>query len=170
MRVCKFCLNEFQERRGNQRYCSVKCQRTKNETTIERRARKKERLAEKLTEDPDYRRRYHYKTKFGLSLEEYDEMWEAQGKTCAICSIEKKPHQRAFAVDHDHETGEIFGILCVMCNHKLIADIRDPEIYDKAAAYLRGGTGKYVPDKYKKPKRRRRKRNGKNTRSKNSIT
>jgi hypothetical protein len=131
----------------------------RNEITPERRARKRERLAERLVEDdPDYRRRYHYRRHFGITLEEYNEMWEAQDKRCAICRAERKPNQNAFAVDHDHDTGEIFGILCFICNHKLIADIRNPDIYEKAAEYLRKGTGKFVPDKYKKPKRRRRRK------------
>lgn len=155
---CPTCKEEFEPRRSNQQYCNTRCQQRRNETTPERKARKKERLFEKLTEDPDYRRRYHYRACFGLTLEEYNEMWEAQGKACAICKVTQKPNQRAFAVDHDHETGEIFGILCFICNHKLIADIRNPAIYERAAEYLRNGTGRFVPDKYKKPKRRRRRK------------
>lgn len=159
-RECPSCGSEVTGRR-NKLYCNVSCQRAMN--LQKRLPTRRQQYAEA---DPDIRREsrreYHYKSRFGITLDEYNEMWATQDRRCAICRIEQKPNQRAFAVDHDHETGEIFGILCFICNHKLIADIRTPDIYDRAAEYLRKGTGRFVPDKYKKPKRRRRrkKKNG----------
>jgi Recombination endonuclease VII len=56
----------------------------------------------------------HLKRKFGLTLDEYDQLLEAQGGGCAICGA--KPGKISLHVDHDHETGEIRGLLCFRCN------------------------------------------------------
>jgi Recombination endonuclease VII len=47
----------------------------------------------------------------------YPELFEAQGGVCAICG--KPPGERALHVDHDHETGQVRGLLCYSCNTKL---------------------------------------------------
>lgn len=62
--------------------------------------------------------------KFNLSLEDYERILEAQGEVCAICrqpetSRHVKGTIRRLAVDHDHETGEVRGLLCWMCNSRL---------------------------------------------------
>ena len=55
-----------------------------------------------------------------MTLEEYDEMSEKQRGKCAICGLpETKKNQHGvcrLAVDHDHETGEVRGLLCCRCN------------------------------------------------------
>ena len=52
----------------------------------------------------------------GIGEGEYDSLLKQQGGRCAICMRKKKRRERAFAVDHDHETGATRGILCVHCN------------------------------------------------------
>lgn len=58
---------------------------------------------------------------YGITLEQYNELFAAQGGVCAICrqkeiNITKEGEPRMLAVDHDHKTGAIRGLLCTYCN------------------------------------------------------
>lgn len=52
--------------------------------------------------------------KYGITLIQYQEMMDEQGGVCKICG--RTPKGRRLAVDHDHETGQIRGLLCISCN------------------------------------------------------
>jgi len=56
---------------------------------------------------------------FGITIEEYFDMLKKQDGRCAICKIEKCATNRNFAIDHDHKTGAIRGLLCCGCNIQL---------------------------------------------------
>lgn len=56
--------------------------------------------------------------KYGLRPEDYDTLLDNQNGVCAICSEPPKPGRR-LAVDHDHTTGEVRGLLCSPCNTAL---------------------------------------------------
>lgn len=72
---------------------------------------------------------------YGLTLAEYEAMADKQGGRCAICL--RKPAARRLAVDHNHKTGRIRGLLCTRCNHKLLgASNEDSAILRRAADYL----------------------------------
>ena len=81
-------------------------------------------------------RRSLLKTRYGLTPERVAEM-ETRG--CAICGTtdwngrHARPH-----IDHDHETGEVRGILCHNCNLAIGHLKDDPELVARALAYLRG--------------------------------
>lgn len=55
---------------------------------------------------------------FNLSVEDYENMYRAQNGVCAICS-KLCISGRRLAVDHDHATGQIRGLLCYRCNSGL---------------------------------------------------
>lgn len=68
--------------------------------------------------DIDEHKRTYAKSKslqanYGISLKEYNQMLVDQLNRCAICEVPftKSPH-----VDHNHETGEVRGLLCGPCN------------------------------------------------------
>ncbi len=76
------------------------------------------------------------KTKYGISKEEYEEMVVSQNNRCAICDKEfsKTPH-----VDHDHKTGHVRGLLCLVCNGTLSLlerVLNNDEWTEKAKKYL----------------------------------
>lgn len=80
-----------------------------------------------------YSREYSLKRKFNLSQEEYDTMLREQGGVCAIC---KKECSKALAVDHDHQTGLVRGLLCNPCNRG-IGYLKDSvAILESASDYL----------------------------------
>lgn len=73
---------------------------------------------------------------FGLSVQEYDHLMQHQGGVCAICR--NPPKKSRYHVDHDHKTGIIRGILCMWCNHKLLAGARESiVILERALGYLK---------------------------------
>ena len=51
----------------------------------------------------------------GITLDEYENMYQTQNGACKICSKEFKRGVSA-NVDHDHDTGEVRGLLCFNCN------------------------------------------------------
>jgi len=69
---------------------------------------------------PEYARKKGLK-QYNLTLEQYEELFNAQGRRCAACGTDKSFSRRTstFPVDHDHETNEVRGILCMNCNRAL---------------------------------------------------
>jgi hypothetical protein len=60
--------------------------------------------------------------KYGLTKQEYFTLLESQGNQCAICRDEFNAEAKwrgSPAVDHDHETGAVRGLLCLHCNTAL---------------------------------------------------
>ena len=83
---------------------------------------------EKIT--ADNRRRYaeqrdvYYerliKNKYGMTVADYDRMFEEQGGVCKICEQTCNHPQRreagTLSIDHCHTTGKVRGLLCSKCN------------------------------------------------------
>lgn len=80
-------------------------------------------------------REKYLQRRFGISEKDYERMFTAQSKGCAICG--RPPKKNHLAVDHDHKTGRVRGLLCYNCNRRLIGRFRNPETFEKAARYLR---------------------------------
>lgn len=81
-----------------------------------------------------YQRARHLSKTFGLTVEDYDALAKAQNGVCAIC---KKPEtDRPLAVDHDHETNEVRGLLCKRCNIGLGNLYDSVETLQSAIEYL----------------------------------
>lgn len=74
---------------------------------------------------------------YGLSPEEYARRYLEQGGRCAICQVATGATKR-LAVDHNHKTGVVRGLLCGPCN-QFIGRLRDsPEAFLRAYKYLLG--------------------------------
>ena len=59
-------------------------------------------------------------------------------RVCAICGNVRSSDGRALAVDHDHVTGEVRGLLCNFCNRGIGMFRDNPRLLGRAALYLRG--------------------------------
>ena len=68
----------------------------------------------------DYRKNKSLQQKYGITLDDYNKMLKMQKGTCCICK--KFPHNKSLAVDHDHKTGKVRGLLCCKCNLRLHED------------------------------------------------
>jgi len=64
-------------------------------------------------------RRNQLKINYGLTVGEYDIMFEKQQGCCAICGIHQSELKKRLFVDHDHKTGKVRGLLCINCNCRL---------------------------------------------------
>lgn len=81
---------------------------------------------------PEAARRRKLRHRYGLEVEDYRRMFEMQEYCCASCGEEK--HYDLY-VDHNHETGEVRGLLCAKCN--TIAGSIEHRNYNQVLAYLR---------------------------------
>ena len=83
-----------------------------------------------------YAREHALKSKYGMTLEDYDQLLEEQGGGCAVCGATKSLGRDTLNVDHCHTTGKIRGILCSECNMALGLLGDDPERIRKLEEYL----------------------------------
>jgi hypothetical protein len=124
MKNCNNCSTSFNPQHPLQKYCSKSCSydyhyaiRAKN-------------------------RRPDILKKFGLDEQKYLSILESQNGLCAICgkleetlsaSGNKVKH---LAVDHDHKTQVVRGLLCARCNKMLGLAKDSPYIFAEASIYL----------------------------------
>jgi hypothetical protein len=90
----------------------------------------------KAKRTPAERKDRHLKHLYGLSLVGYERLLAAQDGRCAVCGEPPAPGRRALAVDHDHQTGRVRGLLCGLCNRGVGAFRDNPEFARRAASYL----------------------------------
>ena len=94
--------------------------------------------------DPIKQRDKNLRHAYGITLDEYNVMLEKQGGVCGICKTDNPKGRQSgrgvvkdFYVDHNHETGEVRGLLCNNCNRAIGNFKDDPSIIQKAVLYLR---------------------------------
>lgn len=93
---------------------------------------------------------YSRKYRYGISRERFESLLAYQNNKCAICGSEYSfiagRRKGALAVDHDHATGAIRGLLCVSCNRAVgyLGDYEDG--VQRALDYLRNPPAANVPE------------------------
>jgi hypothetical protein len=80
------------------------------------------------------RRRAKLKSKYGISVEEYDKMFKEQDGKCYLCN--NAHERRPLNVDHDHKTGEVRKLLCDKCNMALGLVDDNSELLQRMANYV----------------------------------
>lgn len=100
---------------------------------------------------------------YGITLDQYDLMLEAQGGRCAICPRPAESMNTRLHVDHDHKSQIVRGLLCFWCNRKTLPGVKDnPDLADATADYLRDPPAVRIigtvlaPAKPKRKRKRRR--------------
>jgi len=74
---------------------------------------------------------------YGLTGSEYEELAAYQNWVCAICGKKETSKRGNLAVDHDHKTGKVRGLLCHKCNSGLGSFGDSPELLKSAINYLK---------------------------------
>ena len=80
------------------------------------------------------------RSQYGITAIQYFMMHDAQGGVCLICSQKTKGQgevNNRLAVDHNHLTGEVRGLLCAHCNTGLGLFRDNPDLLIKASLYLK---------------------------------
>lgn len=73
---------------------------------------------------------------YGLTTEEYQRIYQHQGSKCYICQRATGARRR-LAVDHDHDSGYVRGLLCRQCNRYVLGHLRDDtESLQRAIDYI----------------------------------
>lgn len=83
-------------------------------------------------EKPQVERDWYLRTEYGITLVQYERLFEKQSGGCAICGR----NQKRLCVDHDHISGRVRGLLCNSCNNGLGRFKDNPKSLRKAADYL----------------------------------
>jgi hypothetical protein len=121
--VCKTCENEYNRKYDKTYYPKnqeniLKKKRSwysKNKVTVKNRMLKKS---------------------YNIELHEYENLSNKQNNCCAICEVHQSNLTKSLAVDHDHKTGKIRGLLCGNCNTALGLLKENVELYQKSIIYI----------------------------------
>lgn len=74
--------------------------------------------------------------KYGITLEQYEEMEKKQRGLCAICGKSETNKYKKLAVDHCHKSEKVRGLLCSNCNQALGLFRDKKTLLTKAINYL----------------------------------
>lgn len=132
---CTTCPNTWESRVNTGRFCAA-CRRQRQLAALARHNADPENKRKKLElhVQQQYERRWRL-AKYGLTIEDYERLVEAQGGVCAICG-KPAPREQRLVVDHCHLSGQVRGLLCSPCN-RAIGQLGDThEGVMRAANYL----------------------------------
>ncbi len=93
----------------------------------------------------------YLKKEYGLTVDEFHQLLDAQDGCCAICY--RPPKNYRFNIDHCHKTHQIRALLCVNCNTNLLPPVEaHPDWVKRAFDYLENPPAFEVIGKRQVPK------------------
>ena len=117
-------------------YCKVCSKEKRMKRYEERTEEEKESFRNHHKENRSLYKNSFLKRFYGISLDDYNEMREAQLFSCLICKTHEKELARGLFVDHCHSTKKVRGLLCQHCNTLLGMAKDNPLILTDAIEYL----------------------------------
>ncbi len=143
-KICSTCKNEkslgdFYKHKGHKDGLDYDCKQCCKAYYAEK---LKKNNKEYYSKNREFYRNQRFVRQFGISLDEYNELLRKQNNVCSICQckeirIDKRTNRISeLAVDHDHKTGRIRGLLCYKCNSVLGYANDDIQILKSATNYL----------------------------------
>ena len=134
MKECKTCKIKKEEsnfyfstnKHNGKKYASSSCKMCDNQRS---------RAYHLDNKDKRHRQHKDWRTlaKYGISPEKRDNILKSQNYACAICG---KSDEISLAIDHDHATGIVRGMLCNNCNNGLGRFMDNVELLKNAILYL----------------------------------
>lgn len=102
MRICTKCgKKKYDFMKGTRKHWCTDCWQT---YSVAWRQKNKRKLRDQQLQN-----------RYGITIEQYEELLDVQGGVCAICK-QLCASGKDLAVDHDHDTGVVRGLLCMNCN------------------------------------------------------
>lgn len=131
----------FKRRRGDGRKDCARCGKDIDLTEFHKNPQRKDKRSsycKKCTKEISAgHNRKAILSKYGLTEKQYEKMAEEQNHQCKVCGqLAENERYKKLCVDHCHKTGEIRGLLCMMCNTGLGKFRDDPVKLLNAAKYL----------------------------------
>ncbi len=142
-RRCKM-LGCDQFRGSDGTYCQMHLKRLKRDGTLGDPSRRRMPPGQAIWDKPNAKRRYNLRYNYGITPEQYMELFVEQDGRCAICKADEPggKHKNSpnksdwnWLVDHNHTTGAVRGLLCERCNRALGLFGDDPAILAVATVY-----------------------------------
>lgn len=91
-----------------------------------------------MPQSKDEKKNKYLVSRYGITLKQYRQMLKKQGNACAICKRDQSLFSKSLAVDHDHKSGEVRGLLCFFCNKRFVGRHTKDTVL-KLLAYLLPG-------------------------------
>lgn len=130
VKICAHCGSNFNYKSSKKKYCNKSCAASAYHL-VHRDRRKLKSKAQRLANPRKIKDR-KLKDRYGISIEQYEEMVNNQAGRCKICHAEAKLH-----VDHDHVSGHVRGLLCNGCNRGIGYFSENSDALENAATYIR---------------------------------
>jgi hypothetical protein len=134
-RTCYICketkkVTEYYKDKSQTKGLSFSCKECDKKKGLQKRANmsKTEKVARDFKDN--------LKKKYGMTIDNYQKLYNAQQGCCAICGKHRSEQVRNLAVDHCHISNEIRSLLCGNCNPGLGYFLDSKELLLKAVAYL----------------------------------
>ncbi len=118
--------------RGVCKRCYMNAYHRYHKTDPQKRRESLDKYYKKHQGTPEQRRAKALKTRYGITPQIYEILYEWQRGCCAICG----QHFARLGVDHNHITGRIRGLLCIKCNLAIGYIEACPTFLIKAQEYL----------------------------------
>ena len=140
---CKACVairsRVWFEKNKEKAYATDKAWREANPERTAAICKKSKQLAR--AKNPDLwkrkRRNESLRWKYGITIEEYESMVQSQNNVCEICQGTDDHRKNGhLSVDHNHETGDVRGLLCGHCNSLIGYAAENSDVLSSAMLYL----------------------------------
>lgn len=131
LKNCLYCQKSFQPKNDQQKFC-----KTSHKNMFHFKFN-----PETSENTKNYYKNYYMKKRYGISIKQYQKLFNFQGGVCAICGGKETRKNKyigiaKLSIDHDHKTHKIRGLLCNKCNACLGLIDDNKEILQKMIKYL----------------------------------